>query len=153
MQNSGVPVHTGGDRAFYNPLTDHIQVPPTVAFKDATAMLQPNCMNSFMPAVIRSVWRGIGLAHSVLQSMPRRSDSRDQFQLHRHDIEPADRHSKPHQLHRSWAWEVETRQEVHLQSRHRIAKSSRLGARPASRLRSQTAQDQRTNAEGELVPA
>jgi antirestriction protein ArdC len=35
MQNSGVPERIGGDRAFYSILTDHIQRPPTVAFKDA----------------------------------------------------------------------------------------------------------------------
>lgn len=35
MDNSGVPVRVGGDRAFYSPALDFIQVPPSVAFKSA----------------------------------------------------------------------------------------------------------------------
>jgi antirestriction protein ArdC len=35
MDNSGVPVRVGGDRAFYSPALDFIQVPPSVAFKNA----------------------------------------------------------------------------------------------------------------------
>src|SRR5664280_838657 len=35
LQNSGVAMRIGGDRAFYSPSTDHIQVPPSVAFKNA----------------------------------------------------------------------------------------------------------------------
>jgi len=35
MKSSGVPVRIGGDRAFYSPPTDHIQMPPSVAFKSA----------------------------------------------------------------------------------------------------------------------
>ena len=33
LKNSGVPVKTGGDRAFYSPTFDFIQLPPDVAFK------------------------------------------------------------------------------------------------------------------------
>jgi antirestriction protein ArdC len=32
LQNSGAVIRTGGDRAFYSPLTDHIQLPPEVSF-------------------------------------------------------------------------------------------------------------------------
>jgi antirestriction protein ArdC len=32
LQNSGAVVRTGGDRAFYSPTTDHIQLPPESAF-------------------------------------------------------------------------------------------------------------------------
>jgi antirestriction protein ArdC len=35
LKNSGVTVRIGGDKAFYSPSTDHIQVPPSVAFKNA----------------------------------------------------------------------------------------------------------------------
>jgi antirestriction protein ArdC len=35
MKNSGAIVRIGGDRAFYSPTTDHIQVPPSVAFINA----------------------------------------------------------------------------------------------------------------------
>lgn len=35
MRNSGVPLRIGGDRAFYSPNLDFIQVPPSVAFRDA----------------------------------------------------------------------------------------------------------------------
>jgi antirestriction protein ArdC len=35
MRNSGIKVRIGGDRAFYSPSTDHIQIPPSVAFKNA----------------------------------------------------------------------------------------------------------------------
>jgi antirestriction protein ArdC len=35
MKNSGVPLRVGGDRAFYSPGMDFIQVPPSVAFKNA----------------------------------------------------------------------------------------------------------------------
>jgi antirestriction protein ArdC len=37
MDNSGVPVRIGGDKAFYSPVTDHIQVPSSVAFSSAAA--------------------------------------------------------------------------------------------------------------------
>ncbi|SCA55952.1 DNA primase TraC (fragment) [Candidatus Terasakiella magnetica] len=33
LENSGANVRIGGDKAFYNPSTDHIQLPPTEAFK------------------------------------------------------------------------------------------------------------------------
>jgi antirestriction protein ArdC len=33
MRNSGVVVRIGGDRAFYSPATDHIQLPPETAFR------------------------------------------------------------------------------------------------------------------------
>lgn len=36
MANSGAVVRVGGDRAFYSPATDHIQMPPRHAFPDAT---------------------------------------------------------------------------------------------------------------------
>ncbi len=32
LRNSGVAIRTGGDRAFYSPGTDHIQLPPDAAF-------------------------------------------------------------------------------------------------------------------------
>jgi antirestriction protein ArdC len=32
LANSGVVVRIGGDRAFYSPATDHIQMPPQAAF-------------------------------------------------------------------------------------------------------------------------
>lgn len=35
MKNSGATIRIGGDRAFYSSTTDHIQIPPSVAFKDA----------------------------------------------------------------------------------------------------------------------
>ena len=35
VKNSGVPIRTGGDRAFYSPVTDHIQMPPRHAFESA----------------------------------------------------------------------------------------------------------------------
>jgi antirestriction protein ArdC len=35
LKNSGVTLRIGGDRAFYSPATDHIQVPPSAAFKNA----------------------------------------------------------------------------------------------------------------------
>jgi antirestriction protein ArdC len=35
MKNSGIKVNIGGDRAFYSPTFDFIQMPPTVAFKNA----------------------------------------------------------------------------------------------------------------------
>lgn len=34
LQNSGAVIRTGGDRAFYSPATDHIQLPPEHAFRD-----------------------------------------------------------------------------------------------------------------------
>jgi len=33
LKNSGAVVRTGGDRAFYSPSTDHIQLPPDHAFR------------------------------------------------------------------------------------------------------------------------
>ena len=36
IANSGAVVRIGGDRAFYSPATDHIQMPPPVAFKTPT---------------------------------------------------------------------------------------------------------------------
>jgi antirestriction protein ArdC len=33
LDNSGVPVRIGGEKAFYSPSTDHIQLPPDVAFQ------------------------------------------------------------------------------------------------------------------------
>ena len=33
MQNSGAVIRIGGDRAFYTPATDHIQLPPDNAFR------------------------------------------------------------------------------------------------------------------------
>ena len=33
LKNSGAVVRTGGDRAFYSPATDHIQLPPEHAFR------------------------------------------------------------------------------------------------------------------------
>lgn len=35
LGNSGVPIREGGDRAFYSPGTDHIQLPPRAAFDTA----------------------------------------------------------------------------------------------------------------------
>ena len=35
LQNSGAVIRTGGDRAFYSPATDHIQLPPDHAFNGA----------------------------------------------------------------------------------------------------------------------
>jgi antirestriction protein ArdC len=35
LQNSGATIRTGGDRAFYSPATDHIQLPPDHAFNGA----------------------------------------------------------------------------------------------------------------------
>ena len=37
LTNSRAMIRTGGDRAFYSPATDHIQLPPHDAFKDAGA--------------------------------------------------------------------------------------------------------------------
>ena len=37
LTNSRAMIRTGGDRAFYSPATDHIQLPPHNAFKDAGA--------------------------------------------------------------------------------------------------------------------
>ena len=37
LANSGAVVRIGGDRAFYSPTTDHIQMPPQVAFATAPA--------------------------------------------------------------------------------------------------------------------
>lgn len=36
LKNSGAIIHHGGPRAFYSPLTDHIQLPPKEAFKETT---------------------------------------------------------------------------------------------------------------------
>jgi len=36
LQNSGVRLRIGGDRAFYSPSTDHIQLPPERAFRGPT---------------------------------------------------------------------------------------------------------------------
>jgi len=33
LKNSGAVIRTGGDRAFYSPATDHIQLPPEAAFR------------------------------------------------------------------------------------------------------------------------
>jgi len=33
LKNSGAVIRTGGDRAFYSPTTDHIQLPPENAFR------------------------------------------------------------------------------------------------------------------------
>src|SRR3954449_11279556 len=35
--NSGAVIHTGGGRAFYSPGTDHVQLPPAVAFRSPAA--------------------------------------------------------------------------------------------------------------------
>jgi antirestriction protein ArdC len=35
LANSGAVIRTGGDRAFYSPATDHIQMPPKAAFATA----------------------------------------------------------------------------------------------------------------------
>ena len=35
VANSGAVIRTGGDRAFYSPVTDHIQMPPMAAFHSA----------------------------------------------------------------------------------------------------------------------
>jgi antirestriction protein ArdC len=37
MDNSGAVVRVGGDKAFYSPSTDHIQMPPHHAFESASA--------------------------------------------------------------------------------------------------------------------
>ena len=37
MANSGAVIRIGGDRAFYSPVTDHIQMPPHHAFPDASS--------------------------------------------------------------------------------------------------------------------
>lgn len=37
LKNSGVKIRTGGDRAFYSPSTDHIQLPPDAAFSGREA--------------------------------------------------------------------------------------------------------------------
>jgi antirestriction protein ArdC len=37
LTNSKAQIRTGGERAFYSPLTDHIQLPPHDAFKDGEA--------------------------------------------------------------------------------------------------------------------
>ena len=36
-RNSGAVIRTGGDRAFYSPGTDHVQIPPTFAFRSPAA--------------------------------------------------------------------------------------------------------------------
>lgn len=36
-RNSGAVIRTGGDRAFYSPGTDHVQLPPAVAFRSPAA--------------------------------------------------------------------------------------------------------------------
>ena len=36
--NSGAVIHIGGDRAFYSPSTDHIQLPPVFAFHSAASI-------------------------------------------------------------------------------------------------------------------
>ncbi len=33
LKNSGAVIRTGGDRAFYSPVTDHIQLPPEISFR------------------------------------------------------------------------------------------------------------------------
>jgi antirestriction protein ArdC len=47
LKSSGAVVHTGGDRAFYSPTTDHIQLPPDNAFRGpselATTFLHELC--------------------------------------------------------------------------------------------------------------
>lgn len=35
LANSGAVIRYGGDRAFYSPATDHIQLPPAAAFAGA----------------------------------------------------------------------------------------------------------------------
>ena len=45
LKNSGAVVRTGGDRAFYSPATDHIQLPPEHAFAARRNSPRPPCMN------------------------------------------------------------------------------------------------------------
>ena len=40
IANSGAVVRFGGDRAFYSPTTDHIQMPPHAAFRDSGTILR-----------------------------------------------------------------------------------------------------------------
>lgn len=46
IRNSGVTVRIGGDRAFYSPSTDHVQIPPSVAFRNAAEEAAQKGMNS-----------------------------------------------------------------------------------------------------------
>jgi len=56
LRNSGAIIRTGGDKAFYSPATDHIQLPPPQAFRGppeyaATALheLGHNAASRIMP--------------------------------------------------------------------------------------------------------
>ena len=40
LANSGAVVRIGGERAFYSPATDHIQMPPQAAFATAAGILR-----------------------------------------------------------------------------------------------------------------
>ena len=42
-RNSGAVIRTGGDRAFYSPGTDHVQMPPLVAFRSPAAFASVLC--------------------------------------------------------------------------------------------------------------
>ncbi len=42
-RNSGAVIRTGGDRAFYSPVTDHVQMPPLVAFRSPSAYASVLC--------------------------------------------------------------------------------------------------------------
>ena len=42
-RNSGALIRIGGDRAFYSPVTDHVQLPPMFAFRSAAAFASVEC--------------------------------------------------------------------------------------------------------------
>ncbi len=46
LKNSGAVIRIGGDRAFYSPPTDHIQLPPEHAFRGRRNSRRLRCMSS-----------------------------------------------------------------------------------------------------------
>lgn len=68
IANSGAVVRIGGDRAFYSPLTDHIQIPPPSAFHSASG---------WSSTIVHEASHWSGAAHRLNRDLRNRFGSHD----------------------------------------------------------------------------
>ena len=72
---TGATFRHGGDRAYYAPGPDCIQLPPPEAFKDAESYAGANRMKRFTGQATRLVWRVSWANGSAITLMRQRSSS------------------------------------------------------------------------------
>lgn len=73
IKATGIDFRIGGNRAFYAPSEDYVQVPPPQAYSNRSIGIERPCMNWRMPAAIRHVSTAICRAATEPGVMPLRS--------------------------------------------------------------------------------